>query len=92
MKRYEDCMRTDGMCGVCSLTNFGLDCRNNKINNLLYQRSLTGMTQKELAEAAGVNIRQIQRYESNTSDTGNMTLRNAVAIAKALGCIVEDLL
>lgn len=92
MKRYPDCIRTDGMCGVCSLVNRRLDCHNNKINGLLYQRTASEMSQKELAEKSGVNIRQIQRYESDTSDIGNMTLRNALSLASALECDVKDLL
>lgn len=92
MKRYEDCIRTDGLCGICSLVSRGRDCHNNKINSLLYQRSLSGMTQKELAEKSDVNIRQIQRFESGSSDTGNITLKNAVALARALNCEPEDLL
>ena len=86
MKRYPDCIRTDGMCGACSMSSRGLDCHNSKINNLLYQRSLAGLTQKALAEASGV------KYESGEYDCGNMTLKNAVSIAKALDCDVEDLL
>ena len=92
MKRYPDCIRSDGMCGICSLVSRGLDCHNNKINSLLYQRSSMGMTQKDLAEKSGVNIRQIQRYESGTSGCGNMTLKNAIAIADVLECDVRDLL
>lgn len=92
MKRYDDCIRTDGMCGMCSLVNRGRDCHNNKINGLLYQRTACGTTQKELAEKAGINIRQIQKYESGEYDVGNMTLKNAIAIAKALECSVEDLM
>ena len=48
------------------------------------------MTQKDLATASGVNIRQIQRYEKATSDLGNITLSNAIALAKALDCEVYD--
>lgn len=92
MKRYGDCIRDDGMCAQCSLVSYGLDCHNNKINNLLYRRSASGLTQMELADRSGVNVRQIQRYEGETSDTGNMTLRNAVSIAKVLECRAEDLL
>lgn len=92
MKRYEDCIRKDGMCGVCSLVNRGMDCHNNRINGILYQRTSMEMSQRELAEKSGVNIRQIQRYENSTSDIGNMTLRNAISIAKALGCEVQDLI
>lgn len=92
MKRYQDCIRTDGMCGMCSLVNRGRDCHNNRINGLLYQRTARGMTQNELAEKTGVNIRQIQRYESLSSDAGNMTLKNAIALAYALKCDVKELL
>lgn len=92
MKRYKDCVRTDGMCGICYMVNRGLDCHNNRINGLLYQRTAAEITQQELAQKSGVNIRQIQRYESAASDTGNMTLRNAIAIADVLGCDVRDLI
>lgn len=91
-KRYQDCIRTDGMCGACSLSSRGLDCHNKRINRILYNRSVMGMTQRELAEKSGINIRQIQKYESGEYDTGNMTLRNAIALAMALECSVEDLL
>ena len=74
------------------LSNRGLDCHNNRINSILYNRSVMGLTQRELAEKSGVNIRQIQKYESGEYDTGNMTLKNALAIAGALECEVKDLL
>ena len=48
-----------------------------------------GITQKQLADNSGVNIRQIQRIESGGSDMGNVTLKNAVAIADALGVDVK---
>lgn len=92
MRRYDDCVRTDGMCGACSLSNRGRDCHDNRINSILYNRSVMGMTQKELAEKSGINIRQIQKYESGEYDTGNMTLKNALALAKALECEAKDLI
>lgn len=92
MKRYSDCIRTDGMCGACSLSNMGLDCHNHKINSILYNRSVMGITQKELSEKSGVNIRQIQKYESGEYDIGNMTLKNAILLSEALECDVRDLL
>ena len=91
MKRYQDCIRSDGMCGACSLSSRGLDCHNNKINSILYNRSVMGMTQKELSEKSGVNIRQIQKYESGEYDVGNMTLKNAILLSEALECDVRDL-
>ena len=92
MKRYQDCIRTDGMCGACSLSSRGLDCHNNRMSGVLYNRSVEGLTQRELAEKSGVNIRQIQKYESGEYDTGNMTLKNAIALADALEGEVKDLL
>lgn len=58
----------------------------NKIKEL---RIAAGMTQRELAEKAGVNIRQIQKYEVDQPEIGNVSLRIAVALADALG--VNDL-
>lgn len=55
-------------------------------------RKALGITQKELADKTGINLRQIQKYESGEYDTENMTLKNAVAFAEALGCDVKDLL
>ena len=92
MKRYQDCIRKDGMCGVCSLVNRGLDCHNNRINGVLWNRTALEMTQRELSEKSGINIRQIQKYESGEYDTGNMTLRNALALSEALKCEARDLL
>lgn len=92
MRRYDDCVRTDGMCGACSLSNHGRDCHGNRINSILHNRSVMGMTQKELAEKSGINIRQIQKYESGEYDTGNMTLKNALALAEALECEAKDLI
>lgn len=92
MKRYPDCINNSGMCGQCSLVSRGYDCHNNKINGVLYQRSLSNITQNELAIKSGINIRQIQKYESGEYDTAKMALKNAIALADALDCDVRDLL
>lgn len=55
-------------------------------------RKRQGLTQKALAEKAGINIRQIQKYESGEYDIGNMTLKNAISISDALKCEIRDLL
>ena len=55
-------------------------------------RRAAGLTQAALASAAGVNIRQIQKLESGELAVRNMTLKNSVAIAKALGITAEQLL
>lgn len=48
-------------------------------------RLAAGLTQKQLAEASGVNQRQIQKVEAGDIKAGNMTASNLLAIADALG-------
>lgn len=55
-------------------------------------RKLCGMTQKELAYKSGVNIRQIQKYESGEYSIENMTSKTASAIAESLGITIEELI
>ena len=55
-------------------------------------RKAAGMTQKQLADASGVNSRQIQRIENGEGKMSNVTLGNAVKLADALGVDVKDLL
>lgn len=61
-------------------------------NNLKIIRVNAGMTQQQLADASGVNIRQIRRVELGTSDAGNMSARNLLAIADVLGVDPRSLL
>ena len=55
-------------------------------------RIAAGMTQKDLAKASGVNSRQIQRLELGEADAGNLTAKNLLAIADALGVDPHDLI
>lgn len=55
-------------------------------------RSNARMTQQQLADQSGVNIRQIQRVESGASQAGNLTAKNLIAIADALGVDPHELL
>ena len=55
-------------------------------------RTAKYMTQKQLADGSGVNIRQIQRVENGDSDMSNITLGNAIKLADALGVDVKELL
>ena len=48
-------------------------------------RIAAGLTQQQLANKSGVNVRQIQRVEIGESEAGNLTARNLLAIADALG-------
>lgn len=92
MKRYDDCIRGDGMCGICSSSSHGQDCHGNQINKLMYYRTTAGIPQATLAEKSGINIRTIQKYEKSEYDIGNMTLRTAKALSASLGINIEDLL
>ena len=60
--------------------------------NIKDRRKELGMTQQELANMSGINIRQIQRFELETSKIENITLINAKRLADALGIQIDDLL
>lgn len=62
------------------------------MSNLKNLRTEKNLTQKQLADASGVNIRQIQRIENGEGDMSNVTLGNAVKLADALGVDVKELL
>ncbi len=50
------------------------------------------LTQQQLADVSGVNVRQIQRVELGESEAGNLTARNILALADALGVDPHDLI
>lgn len=91
-RKYNDCQRVDGDCTVCSLVNYGRDCHNRPISKLEWSRRMAGLTQTDLAVKSGVNRRQIQRVELGEADAGNLTARNLIAIAGALGVDISELL
>lgn len=55
-------------------------------------RASAGYTQQQLADASGVNIRQIQRVELGSSEAGNLSGKNLLALADALGVDPHDLI
>lgn len=61
----------------------------NKLNEL---RTKTGLTQKQLADTAGVHINIISRIERGERSASKLQLDTAAKLAKALGCHAEDLL
>lgn len=60
------------------------------VNNLKSLRNRAGMTQQELSDKSGVAQQKIATYE-NTDDLRNITLWNALRIAEALHCTIEDI-
>lgn len=91
-KKYADCQRADGNCTACSLVNYGRDCHNRPITKLEWSRRVAGLTQAQLAEASGVNIRQIQRVELGEAEAGNLTAKNLISIADALHVDIRRLI
>ena len=55
-------------------------------------RKARGFTQQRLSEASGVTLRMIQLYEQRQNDIGKAQVSVVIALAKALGCDVEDLI
>lgn len=91
-RKYGDCQRADGNCTICSLVNYGRDCHNRNITKLEWARLSAGMGLKQLSESSGVNVRQIQRVELGEAEAGNLTARNLLAIADAIGVDARSLI
>ena len=60
--------------------------------SLAYYRKMKGLSQSQLAKASGVSIRSIQLFEQRKSNINNAQYNHLSAIAKVLGCEVDDLL
>lgn len=61
-------------------------------NEIADLRRGAGLTQRALGEMSGINLRQIQKLESGEININNLTLKNAVALAAALGVPAERLI
>lgn len=61
-------------------------------NHVKMYRKKQGLTQTDLANLAGLNIRQIQKIENGESKTENITLKTMQAIAQALNAKIDDLI
>lgn len=61
-------------------------------SSLKFMRESKGMTQAELAEKAGVNLRMVQNYEQGFKDINKATVLTVLRLAEALECDVYDIL
>ena len=61
-------------------------------SNLKRIRESRNISQTELAEQAGVNIRNIQTYEQRTNDIDKAQAHTLYKLSRVLGCNIEDLL
>ena len=91
-RKYGDCQRADGDCTACSLVSYGRDCRNKPITKLEWQRRMAQMSINELAQKSCINMRLIQSVELGSSDAGNMTAKNLLAIAATLDVEPKELI
>lgn len=66
--------------------------KSNPPTRLQAQRKISGYSQRELAVKVGVNLRTLQQYEIRAKDINKAAGATLLALAKALGCRVEDLL
>lgn len=63
-----------------------------KETNLKRIRQIYGISQSELANKSGVNIRSIQMYEQKNKDINKASVQTIYSISKVLGCKIEDLI
>ena len=61
-------------------------------SRLQEMRKNLGLSQKDLADKSGVNLRTLQQYELKTKDINKASVSSVYALSKVLCCDVEDLL
>lgn len=66
--------------------------RKNNSTNLQRLRKNCGLSQRELAEKAEVNLRTLQQYELGTKSINKAAVGTLSSLAKVLGCRIEDLM
>lgn len=66
--------------------------KKNPPTRLQKQRKVCGYSQRVLAEKSGVNLRTLQQYEMRAKDINKAAGQTLVALAKVLGCRVEEIL
>jgi transcriptional regulator with XRE-family HTH domain len=55
-------------------------------------RESRGISQTELAEKSGMNLRSIQMYEQKVNDIDKAQSQSLYKLSRVLGCGIEDLL
>lgn len=61
-------------------------------SNLKTCRKLAGLSQKELADLSGVNLRTLQQYECGLKNINKASADKILAMSRILGCQMEDIL
>ena len=91
MRLYPTLHETDITKVVTTLLSI-LERNSRDCSPLKRQRKIAGLTQKQLAELAGVKIRMIQAYEQYDQDISKAEVATVMRLSKCLGCSVEDLI
>jgi len=60
--------------------------------NLKILRNRRGLSQAQLANAAGIPVRTIQQYEQRQKDIRKASAGSVLSIARVIGCSVEDMI
>lgn len=55
-------------------------------------RIIKGLTQEQLADLSGVNIKSIASYEQTPEKLSNASVGTVYKLAESLGCNVEDII
>ena len=62
------------------------------VTKLQNKRKLCHLTQKELSEKAGLNLRTLQQYETRAKDINHAAGETLLSLSKVLSCRMDDLL
>lgn len=66
--------------------------KNNSQTNLKIQRERMGLSQSQLADLSGVNVKTIQAYEQRQKDIKSAKYETLQKLSSALGCEISDFL
>ncbi len=56
------------------------------------KRQAAGLSQSQLAQKSGVNLRMIQHYEQGFRDINGAKLETLLDLSAAIGCSIRDIL
>lgn len=62
------------------------------MSKLKEMREKSGLSQRKLADAAGVNFRMLQYYEQGANDINEAAAKTVYRLAQALDCRMEDII
>ncbi len=80
-RKYPDCIIADSNCTDCSQQQA---CYGKPITQLAWERTRKGLSQRRLADLAGVRIRLIRRIEAGEQQASDISARNLIRLADAL--------